>query len=342
MSDARQLRIRIALLLVSSGVLALPSCSSDPASPPQVCGSETPSEECVAPGASGCPAKESMVDSCCNTAEAGPIEKDGQCCYYFCVDLCCGRPFTVGGHARVAGVARRDDWSLDDREEGSAAIDPRSRAALVEAWLADARMEHASVASFARFTLELLALGAPADLVAASQHASLDEIEHARLCFGIASRLGGQAWGPAPLDLGDALRGGSLAESAAHAVREGCIGETVASLVARAQLARAEDGGVRRALARIAEDEEAHAALAWRFVAWALSAGGAPVRAAVAAAFEDGARRMRGTRAAALGDGVDQGAWRRFGRLAPDEVDRVTASAVDEVIVPCAEMLLRG
>ena len=61
------------------------------------------------------------------------------------------------------------------------------RDAVVKAWTTAARAEHASVASFARFTLQLLHLGAPADLVADAQQAALDEVRHARLCFGVAS-----------------------------------------------------------------------------------------------------------------------------------------------------------
>ncbi|MFT3766614.1 MAG: ferritin-like domain-containing protein [Minicystis sp.] len=364
MYSARQLRIRIALVLTSSGIAALPACGSTVETsnttsnvlggaggvggasngtggstgtmPPAGC-----TEECQLQGTAACPAASQVEDGCCNPAMAGPFEKDGQCCYWFCDGTCCGRPFTVAGHARVAGVMERADWSAKE-QAGPVALDPRSRAAIVEAWIADAQMEHASVASFARFTLELLALGAPADLVADSQRASLDEVEHARLCFGIAARLGERSFGPAPLDLAGALRGGSLAESAACAVREGCIGETLASLMARAQLDHAKDEGVRRALARIADDEEAHAALAWRFVAWAIALGGEPVRAAVTEAFADGARQMRAQQAAPIADGVDEASWHRFGRLTPAEADAVTTTALDDVIAPCADMLLRG
>lgn len=43
-----------------------------------------------------------------------------------------------------------------------------ARVCLRHAWLADASAEHASVASFARFALELMAVGAPGGLVACS------------------------------------------------------------------------------------------------------------------------------------------------------------------------------
>lgn len=370
--EARQLRNRIAILLASTGAIALPACGSSvetssgtssttgaggdtgsggsgtttsstgstTTTMPEMCQlGGAPTEQCQQPGPAGCPPASAIEDGCCNKADFGPFEKNGQCCYGFCEGACCGRPFTIAGEARVAGVVERDDWCAEEPSLGSAALDARTRAALVEAWLADAQMEHASVASFARFTLELLAAGAPADLVAASQRAALDEIEHAKLCFGIASRLGEQPRGPAPLDLDGALRGASLSALAASTVREGCIGETLASLTARAQLAHAEDAGVRYVLARIAEDEEAHAALAWRFVVWAIELGGAPVRAAVSGAFAEGMRRVRAARAARLDDGVSVDAWHRYGRLTAEEIDRVTVSTIDEVIAPCAAML---
>jgi hypothetical protein len=48
--------------------------------------------------------------------------------------------------------------------------------------------------------LELLALGAPAELVEKAHVAALDEIEHARICFALASAYGGERYGPGPLD----------------------------------------------------------------------------------------------------------------------------------------------
>ena len=43
--------------------------------------------------------------------------------------------------------------------------------------------EHASVASFARFTLDLLSLGAPPGLLSAAFHAGQEEISHTQLCL---------------------------------------------------------------------------------------------------------------------------------------------------------------
>lgn len=57
-------------------------------------------------------------------------------------------------------------------------------------WLAAARDEHASIGTFGRLALELLDLGAEADLVRRAHAAALDEIRHAEACLRLASRHG--------------------------------------------------------------------------------------------------------------------------------------------------------
>ncbi|WP_437738173.1 ferritin-like domain-containing protein [Sorangium sp. So ce1335] len=290
--------------------------------------------------AATCPGEYHPNPVSCVLYENGRLE-DGQCCY----DVnnpgvgACGRPFLVGGAPRLAGVEARADWALDAAADAPLALDPATRAALAEAWLTDARLEHASIASFARFTLDLLALGAPPALIEAAQRALADELQHARACFALASRYAGRPLGPGPLAMDGALEAPTLAGAAASAVREGCVGETLAALQAGAQRGRARDPEVCRALDRIAADEAAHAELAWAFVRWALARGGEPVRAAVARAFDEalaGARAARGPERA----GVDAAAWRDNGRLTEAERARCHLDAVREVIAPCAEALL--
>jgi len=285
-----------------------------------------------------CPEPSIVQNGCCNPGVSGPEIEGDLCCYWFCEGACCGRPFTIEGQARKAETMLRDDWCVPWSEKTND-IDDVTREALVTAWRADAQTEHAAIASFARFTLEIMALGAPAEIVGASQTAGFDEVEHARLCFAIVSRFSGKAHGPGPLDMTGALRGTSLAECAGWTVVEGCIGETISALTARAQLDVAKDEHVRSALLRIADDEDAHAALAWRFVAWALSVGGAEVRTAVAQAFHEGTRQVRAHRSAEV-PGIDETAWQHFGRLLPAEVDRVAIDALEEAILPNAKLLL--
>jgi hypothetical protein len=144
------------------------------------------------------------------------------------------------------------------------------------------------VASFARFALDLLAVGAPAELLAAAQRAGLDEVRHAELCFRLASAYAGAPLMPGPfLFAGSVAVAGDIAGLAVSAVKEGCVGETLAAIQASEQHAAATDPAVRAALAVIAADEARHAELAWRTVAWAVAAGGAEVRRAVRAAFAE-------------------------------------------------------
>jgi len=194
------------------------------------------------------------------------VVQGDQCCYLDPSGIPCGRPFLVGGELRRAPAIETADW-IDEPIDGDDSLDDRTRRALALAWLDDARLEHASVASFARFTLDLLALGAPADLVADAQRAAADEVRHAQRCFSLATRYHGEALGPGPLAVDGSIGATTLVDAAVAAVREGCVGETTASLSAAAQLDRASDTKVRVTLTAIAEDEARHAELAWRFVA---------------------------------------------------------------------------
>lgn len=263
---------------------------------------------------------------------AGAPPPGEMCCYDYTTGDCCGRPFLVGGAARVAPLVEGDAWC---GPQAPADVDAR----LAEEWLADARLEHASIAAFARFTLQLLELGAPPDLVAAAQRAGLDELAHARSCYALAARFGGVAVGPGPLDLGGALAPLTLPELAALVVREGCVGETLAAALADAQLARAEDAEVRAALERIARDEADHAELAWRFVAWAVAGGGTPVAAAARAALHDEIAGLATTPIAEDEPAPARAALHRFGRLTPGERRAVRSRALAAIVAPCAARL---
>ncbi len=281
-----------------------------------------------------CLPKEQVQDGCCTPASQGPEKQGDTCCYVFCTGACCGRPFVVEGAARLPAVAARRDWMAQTSDAPD--IDASTREALAAAWLKDARMEHASIASFADLGLELLGLGAPPELVAGAHAAALDEIEHARLCFGLAARFGGAPVGPGALNVAGAAAQRSLADAAVAAFEGGCIGETIAALTARRQLAVATDPDARRALARIAEDEERHAELGWRIVAWAVVQGGAPVRRALAASLA----RVRSTPVPPVPKAVNRARWQQFGRLDESDATAVARAALHDVVVPCARALL--
>lgn len=192
-----------------------------------------------------------------------------------------GRPFLIDDEARTAALAARTDWrdgALVPSVEGLG----DDRGEIAGAWEHVALMEHASIAAFARFALELLALGAPPELVERTHRAMADETRHARAAFAIAGAYRGRPLGPGALaidgaltptvDPGDVLR---------RLVREGCVGETIAALEAGEAAARAEDAVIAAVLDGIAADETEHAALAWHAARWILEAFPASARAAL-------------------------------------------------------------
>ncbi|WP_437283259.1 ferritin-like domain-containing protein [Sorangium sp. So ce375] len=304
-------------------------------SPAGVCPSLTPY-------GSALPRPPGLPLDCWYTHIYEPVLRDGQCCYEFlatCSSSVSGRPFLVGERARTAPARRGETsaWGAAARPD-VAALPQATRAALAEAWLRDALLEHASVASFSRFALELMAVGAPADMLAAAHEAAGDEVRHAALCFGLASAYAGAALEPAPFAFGGRVEVASdLPDLAARAVREGCVGETLAAVQAVEQLSRAADAAVRSALATIAEDEARHAELAWRFVAWALQTGGEPVRRAVSEAFEAGLAAPPPDAAAPR---AEADALAAHGRLDGAALAASHRRAVADVIAPAMRALL--
>jgi hypothetical protein len=216
-------------------------------------------------------------------------------------------------------------------------LDEASRLLLAELWCEGARFEHASVASFARSTLQLMSLGAPSELVAGAQTASLDEIEHARLCFALASRFSGRELRAGRLPIDGAHAAVDLVELAVENVLGGCVGETIAALTASEQLSVATDPEVRAALETIARDEARHAELAWRIAAWACDVGGSEVRTRMAAAF----RAALGARdAAPVAEPAGGGALQGLGQLGAAHEHAIRERVLREVVEPCAAALL--
>jgi photosystem II stability/assembly factor-like uncharacterized protein len=181
--------------------------------------------------------------------------------------FCEGRPFVVDGRAHVASLHGDDGRDL---------VDP-----VAAAWAKDGLYEHASVASFARFALELLALGAPPRLLRDLQAAIADELRHARACFELAQRFSGGAAlspGPLPLPSNAFARIGDPIATALGVFEEACVNESVAACAAAQAAARSQDPEVRRVLEGIATDERRHAVAGWAALRWLLDTYGEQVR----------------------------------------------------------------
>lgn len=205
---------------------------------------------------------------------------------------------------------------------------PQLRAELARRWADTALDEHASIASFARHILELLALGAPSHLVRAAQQAMAEEIDHAERCFQLASRFAGEPLGPGPLQATEAIR--STPSGILEAVaREGCVNETASVGAAAAVLALTTDAQCRATLERIVADETRHAQLAWATLRWGWDAW-PEARPAIQAVFAGLPE------AAPLGELAPDEALASFGVLDPESERIAAAQAVWEVVVPAA------
>jgi hypothetical protein len=250
-----------------------------------------------------------------------------------------GRPFLIDGDARQAPLRASDTWRDAHLAPRTENLGTALCLRLSEAWAETALLEHASIAAFARFALQLLALGAPADLVEAANAAIAEETAHARLAFAVASAFAGRALSPGPLSIDGALEATSLEDVVVATIREGCIGETVSAVQATEALSYVTDPALRQVLARIADDETRHAQLAWRFVQWALEIGDAELRSAVRAEF---ARAKRSIAAGASTSSLDASELElvRGGALPKRLAERVHAECVLRVIAPCADALL--
>ena len=260
------------------------------------------------------------------------------CCYLVGSIGCDGRPLMIGGEPRLAdvtcGTAAWSGLPLVASRSGDAALD----AVLARRWSERARYEHASVASFARFSMALLACGAPPALVSASQQAGADEIRHAQLALSLASVYAGSPLDLGPLDIEGAFAGAMTLEATTiSTVIEACVGETLAAIEIAACAGVATAPAVREALSSIAEDETRHAELGWAFVRWAASAGGARLRAHIALAFEQAFDKAGDPPSIAPEDDLPGAASHGF--LPASEVAYLRRKAIADVLRPAAAAL---
>lgn len=208
------------------------------------------------------------------TGDTGDAEIVDLCLYEGVFEVggtCCGRPLLHEGAPVVARLGGTG-WNQAARPD-THGLSAETRETLGRTWLDAALLEHASVASFARFTLELMRWGAPPELLEGSHRAGVDEIAHAQLCFALAGAYLGREVGPAEMpEIASVELAASLEDFLEAVIREGCVGETLAAVEAATRLQHTTDPAVRQALRQIIEDESRHAALAWSTVRWAVAA----------------------------------------------------------------------
>lgn len=275
-----------------------------------------------------------------NVACEPTVLGDDRCCAWTVIQpgqSCPGRPFIVEGRARVPTVVERADWAADvppDLEHTAEVLE-----VLAAAWSREGCHEAASVASFSRFILQLVGLGAPPHLIVQAQSAVADEVEHARVFFGLARAYGGVSVGPSELPIRGALKDASDPVAIAVTLaEEGCIAETISAMQLAAAAGRTSDRVLRNALTDIAEQELRHAELAWTALGWMLARGTAAVRSAVADVFAQAHRAV--PRSVSQSDALDPVTLAAAGRLSLRERLDIAERALSATIAPAAAALL--
>jgi len=276
----------------------------------------------------------SPEDECRSSRDCGGgLQCYGPGDHLACVSVACGRPFLIAEEPRMAAIETRADWLDATLTPNLSGLTPVQRAELAAHWAHLGQMEHASIAAFARFQLQLLSLGAPSNLVEACNRALADETAHTRACFALASSYGGVAVGPARLHIEHCFEDTSLSAIAKLVLREGCIGETAAALEALSAAEAASDPAVRRALTGIARDELRHAALAFEFLRWALAQSSDEARHELA---RESARQLADFERAGreVGNTITDSALTAHGLLAGNALRATHRAAVREVTQP--------
>ncbi len=272
--------------------------------------------------------------------DTGWAAQHEQCCYEAAYKVhpdegcAIGRPLVVGAHAHTAPAVVRPGWTRGERPELDGLSDA-ARDDLARFWTAIGLMEHASVASFARFSLELIAHGAPPALLAAAHAAAADEVRHAQVALALASTFAGQPLAPGALP--QAVQGSArdLVELAVSTAREACIGETLSVVLAAEQLRRATDPAVRKALAGIIQDETRHAGLGWDTLRWLLEIC-PEAREPVAEVFAHAADHLPSTAPFARGGDHTEA----HGLPAAERLQAALTAGLERVVMPAARELL--
>ena len=204
-----------------------------------------------------------------------------------CNEAVAGRPYTLEGSSLrsplSAECSTSDGWVSSIATETNANISSSAVKAATSQWLNAAQDEHASVASFSKFSIQLLAVAAPSHLVELSHRAALQEIEHAKLCFKAAVMIqgkGSEVMGPGKFPEHSLEISSDLREVASSTAKEGAIGETNAAITAAVRYNLFQElesreisselaSHISRSLKQIMMEEAEHAALAWRTLQWA-------------------------------------------------------------------------
>lgn len=215
------------------------------------------------------------------------------------------------------------------------------RARLAGTWTRRAAAEYLAVSTFSVLSLDLVAAGAPADVLSLCLRAGIDEVRHAELCLRMIEIYGGERVLPPPgmSNLPDDPARPRLHQALANTMLVSCVSETYATTILTATVELTVDPVARAVLTSIYSDEVMHARLGWSYLRHALEQGGDGARAAAAAMVPVALRGVANVVERERPAGEVTAAVRDHGLMTPAEERVIFSSCVREVLVPGFEAL---
>jgi hypothetical protein len=142
---------------------------------------------------------------------------------------------------------------------------PEARAVAIRTWKGRMVNEHASAQVWASLLPQAMRAAVPPALLVGLPAAASDELRHAEQCAGVVLALGGDARAPLPtlMPLPQHDDVGPLEGFLRNILSVGCLSETVAVALIRAEHAELAPGPLRELLGAILADEIQHARLGW-------------------------------------------------------------------------------
>jgi hypothetical protein len=171
-----------------------------------------------------------------------------------------GRPFL---NLLIEAAARQS--TLPELPE-LLALTAAERQIAIETWRGRMVNEHLSANVWATLVGQLMAAAAPPALMAEAAAAAADELRHAEQCAAVVLALGGEPVATLPPleQVPTHSDAGPLEAVVRNLLSVGCLSETIAVSIIRAEQAELDGSGLGLVLDQILADEVSHARMGWR------------------------------------------------------------------------------
>lgn len=239
-----------------------------------------------------------------------------------------GRPLL---DLRVEAAQRRPE--LPDLPE----LNAEERQIAVATWRGRMVNEHISARVWSALVGQLMAAAAPPALLVEAATAATDELRHAEQCASVVLALGGEPVAPLPplAPVPAHADAGPLEAVVRNLLSVGCLSETVAVSIIRAEQAELDGSALGEVLDRILADEISHARLGWRALGILLPGLDAPARARLQAYLVDAlAHQVEHEVPLLAGDGPRSAALSQTGVCEGGFARGLFLDTIEQIILP--------